>query len=392
MTARRYHGRVRVSSTRWAPGRAVLVLVLAGGLGACGPRTGTTTPGGESDDDGAAGLDPAQLQAECDRAFDAALAARTERALSAVDGGAVRADVLAALLQRMATDARLSAAGRGLVDAVVGDPAIRQQLMDALMQSASDFGALVSLGSALLSGGGDLRARAERALEGSLGALVEAAERAGLGDRLLALPEVRTLLSALFPAAPFAAAAAGARDALPATRAAQDARLRLVVPGDPAATREAGDRWAAQPAGVGCQPVVRSFPFGTATAELASVREAATVAAEQLLSTPALREETVALARDLMADASFRLALDDLLVRVLREESHARLVEAALPVLASAAVPQAAAAWAVRVAGRRGELPDLEAALAAVAADPELASLLLRFLDVLVLSEGCIEL
>lgn len=372
--------------------RVVLVLVLAGGLGACGPRTGPTTPGGEPEDDGAAGPDPAQLQAECDAAFEAALAARIERALSAVDGGATRADVLAALLQRMATDARLSAAGRGLVDAVAGDPAIRQQLMDALMQSASDLGALVSLGSALLSGGGDLRARAERALEGSLGALVEAAERAALGERLLALSEVRTLLAALFPDAPFAAAAAGARDALPATRAAQDARLRLVVPGDPAATREAGDRWAAQPAGVGCQPVVRSFPFGTAAAELASVREAAAVAAEQLLAAPAVREETVALARDLMADASFRLALDELLVRVLREEAHARLVEAALPVLSSAAVPRAAAAWAVRVAGRRGELPDLQAALAAVAADPEFASLLLRFLDVLVLSEGCIEL
>lgn len=392
MRSGRYDDRVRFEPTRRAPGRVVLLLALAGGLGACGPRTVATTAGGEPDDGGESGPDPVQLQAECDRAFAAAFAARTERALAAVDGGAVRADVLAALLHRMATDERLAAAGRALADAVAADPTIQQQLTDALMQSATDLGALVSIGSALLSGGGDLRQRAERALEGSLGALVEAAERTALAERVLGLPEVRSLLVALFPDEPFLAAVGGAREALANTRSAQDARLRLIVPVDPAATGEAADRWAAQPAGLGCQPVVRSFPLGTATAELASVRGAAVAAAEQLLAAPALRAETVALARDLMADAAFRLALDELLVRVLREESSARLVEAALPVLASDAIPRAVAAWAVRLAGRRGELAGLQPELAAVAADPELAALLLRFLDVLVLSEGCIGL
>jgi hypothetical protein len=250
----------------------------------------------------------------------------------------------------------------------------------------------VSIGSALLGGGGDLRARAERGLAGSLGALAEAAGNSRLGERLLALAEVQALLTALFSDAPFVAAVAGAREALASTRSTQDVRLRLIVPGDASATAEAADRWAAQPAGVGCQPVMRSFPVGTATAELAPVREAAVAAAEQLSDSPVVREETVALVRDLMADAGFRLALDELLVRVLREEPTVRLVEAALPVLDSAAVPRAVAAWAVRLTNRRGELPDFRGALDGIAADPDLADLLLRFLDVLVLSEGCIGL
>lgn len=364
---------------------------MAAALGACGPRTGATTPGEESDA-GAPGPDPAQLAAECENAFRAALAARTERALAATDGGALRAAALEALLRRIGGDPRPAAAGRALLDAVAADPTIRQLLTDALAQSAADLGALVSLGSALLSGGGDLQARAERALAGSIDALVEAAERAALGARLLALPEVRALLESVFPDDPFAAAASAAREALSDTRSAQDARLRLIVPGDPEATREAADRWAARPAGVGCQPVVRSFPLGIAAADLASVRELATVALEKLLAAPALREETVGLARDLMADAGFRLALDELLVRVLREEPHARLVEAALPLLGSEAVPRVVAAWAVRLTARRAELPDLRAESERVAADPELADLLLRLLDVLVLSEGCVEL
>lgn len=368
-----------------------MVLALAGGLGACGPRTGTTVPGGESDA-AEPGPDPAQVAAECESAFAAALAARTDRVLAAVDGGAVRSEALEAVLQRMAGDARLSAAGRGLVDAVAGHPAVQQQITDALVQSAADLGALVSLGSALFSGGGNLQDRAERALAGSIGALVEAAERTALAERMLALAEVRGLLVELLPDAPFERAMGPAREALSGTRAAQDARLRLIVPGDPEATREAADRWAARPAGVGCRPVVRSFPLGAAAAELASVRELAAVAAERLLAAPAVREETVALVRDLMADAAFRLALDELLVRVLREEPQARLVEAALPVLGAEAVPRAVAAWATRLARRRAELPDLGADLERVAADPELGDLLLRWLDVLVLSEGCVEL
>jgi len=367
------------------------VLALAGGLGACGPRTDTNTPGGEPDAT-EPHQDPAQAAAECERAFAAALAARTDRLLAALDGGALRAAALRAALQRMAGDARLAAAGRRLVDALAEHPVVRQQITDALVQSAADPGALLSLGSALLSGGGNLQDRAERALAGAIGALAEAAQRAALAERVLALPEVRALLLELLPDAPFDVAMRPARQALSGTRAAQDARLRWIVPGDPEATREAADRWAARPAGIGCQPVVRSFPLGAAAAELTSVRELVATAAERLAATPAVREETVALARDLMADAGFRLALDELLVRVLREESHDRLVEAALPVLGSEAVPRAAAAWAARLARRRAELPDLRADLERVAADPELGDLLLRLLDVLVLSEGCVEL
>jgi signal transduction histidine kinase len=101
----------------------------------------------------------------------------------------------------MAGDAHLAAAGRRLVDAVAEHPVVRQQITDALVQSAADPGALLSLGSALLSGGGNLQDRAERALAGAIGALAEAAERAALAERVLALPEVRALLLELRPSA-----------------------------------------------------------------------------------------------------------------------------------------------------------------------------------------------
>jgi hypothetical protein len=97
-------------------------------------------------------------------------------------------------------------------------------------------------------------------------------------------------------------------------------------------------------------------------------------------------------ALNLSAAAACRLALAALRGRGLREEPHDRLVEAARPVLGSEAVPRAAAAWAARLTSRRAELPDLRADLERVAADPELGDLLLRLLDVLVLSEGCVEL
>ena len=376
-------------------GGVLTLLALAGGLGACGPRTGASIPGGGPDATETR-PDAAPAAAECERMFAAALAARTDRVLAAVDGGAVRAAVLRAILQRMQGDARLSAAGRRLVEAVAGHPAVRQQITDALVQSAADPGALAALGSALLSGGGDPRDRVERALAGSVDALVEAlveaADRATLAERMLALPEVRGLLGELLPDAPFETAMRPVREALAGTRAAQDARLRWIVPGDPEATREAVDRWAARPPPIGCRPVARSLALGAAAADLASVRDFAATAAERLAAAPAVQEESVALVRDLMADAGFRLALDELLVRGLREESHDRLVEAALPVLGSPAVPRAVAAWAARLASRRAELPDLRDDLERVAADPQMGDLLLRLLDVLVLSEGCVEL
>jgi hypothetical protein len=93
-----------------------------------------------------------------------------------------------------------------------------------------------------------------------------------------------------------------------------------------------------------------------------------------------------------MADANFRLALDELLVRVLRGDGAADVLAAASAVMASPSVPRAVAVWAGRVLARQLELPDLGATLAPLAADPELASVLLRFLDVLVMSEGCVGL
>ena len=62
--------------------------------------------------------------------------------------------------------------------------------------------------------------------------------------------------------------------------------------------------------------------------------------------------------------------------------------QASAPDAAAAAV----AAWASRLLARRAELPDLTSVLLPLGSDPELASILRRFVEVLVMTDGCVEI
>ncbi len=369
--------------------RAALGL-LATALGGCGPRTTPAEPGptGAGDDGGAT---EAERQAECERLFDEALEARSQRALAQLDERRVRAAVLAEVVARAPGEGQFVASARALLEAVLAEPAVREELMRAFAQSSRDGDVLLSWGASLLTGQG-VEERLRQAVAQVKDALVEAARQSGLTNVLLALPEVGALLEALLPDDRFAPVVAAALGRLSQAQSAADARLRLTVPGDVEATRRSVDSWAQSPAGLDCRPVVRSFPLGAAVADLPAARAALDGAAAQLLPAAVMREETVALVRDLMADANFRLALDELLVRVLRGDGATDVVVAANAVLASPSVPRAVAVWAGRVLARRAELPDLGEVLAPLAADPDFASVLLRFLDVLVMSEGCVGL
>lgn len=354
---------------------------------ACGPRV---APAGPAPAEGAGDGGGAEVAAQCERLFADAVVARTDRALAQLDPDALRAAVLAAVAARAPADGRAAADTGALARAVLDHPAVREQLEQAIEQSSGDAGVLLSIGSALINGE-DPQQRLAAAAERAPAALLGAFREAGLARTVLALPEVRALLAALLPAEPFAAGVAEARSGLSATSAIADARRALVVPGDVAATRVATAEWAARPAGVGCQPLVRSFPLGEALADLPSAARALDQLADALLPAPAVREETVTLVRELMGDANFRLALDALFVALLRGDDDAEVAIAARAVVASPALPQAIAAWASRLLARRAELPDPTTALDALAADPDLAAVLLRFLDVLVTTEGCVE-
>ena len=61
-------------------------------------------------------------------------------------------------------------------------------------------------------------------------------------------------------------------------------------------------------------------------------------------------------------------------------------------VVAAPSLPQAVAAWASRLLARRAELPDLTSVLLPLGSDPELASILRRFVEVLVMTDGCVEI
>ena len=371
-------------------GRLVALALLATVLGGCGPRTSPTGPGPTSAGDDA-GATEVERQAECERIFDEALGARSQQVLAQVDERRVRAAVLAEVVARAPGTGQLVASARALLESVLAEPAVREQLMQAFAQSSGDGDVLLSWGASLLSG-----QRVEERLRQAIGrvedALVEAAQQSGLRSVVLGLPEVGELAAALLPAERFAPVVAEALGRLSQAQSVADARLRLIVPGDVEATGRSVDAWAQGPAGLDCQPLVRSFPLGAALADLPTAQAALDQAAAQLLPTVVLREETVALVRDLMADANFRLALDELLVRVLRGDGAADVLAAASAVMASPSLPRAVAVWAGRVLARRAELPDLGEALASLAADPELASVLLRFFDVLVMSEGCVGL
>jgi hypothetical protein len=374
------------------PARVIVLLALLGGpAAACGPHGGAVEPAGGGGADAVAAVpDEEELRAECERLFQVALSARIDRALGRIDAAALRAAVLATAVAQSATDGPTAVDARALAQAVLTDPAVREQLLQAMVQASGDGGVMVALGTALFSGG--IEQRLVEAAERAQDALVGAFRRSGLDAAVLALPEVRELLAVLLPTEPFGAAVAVARASLVQARSVADAALRLIVPGDVEATRSSVDAWAAQPAGIGWAPLVRSFPFAESVAGLPAAAAALDALADAVLTTAAVREETIVLVRELLADASFRLALDELFVRLLRGDPEAEVESAARAVVGSPALPQAASAWAVRLLARRGELPGPVPALAALAADADLASVLLRFLDVLATSEGCVGL
>jgi len=372
--------------------RVVVLCGLLGGLTlACGPRASPTGPGAGGSTDGAVLPDPAAAQAECERTFEAALVERTARALAQVDERAVRGAVVLEAMARTAAASSLVTGARGLATAVLADPAVRDQLMQAALQSSGDAGVLLSWGAQLFSGV-DVEQRLRQVLERVQTALGGAVGEGDLAPRLMTLPPVAELLAVLFPAEAFAAPLAQAQSSLAQSRSVADAKLRLIVPEDPEATRRAVEDWAGRPAGIGCQPLVRRFGLAEAIADLTSSRDVLEQASGPWFASPVVREETIALARDLMADANFRLALDELFVRAMRDDSDADVLVAARAVVASTALPQAVGQWAGRVVGRQAELPDLRDDLAVLADDPELASVLQRWLDILVMSDGCVEL
>jgi hypothetical protein len=374
------------------PASAIALLAAFAPLAtaACGPRTGPATGGPEPGPD-AAGPDPAAI-AECARIFEEGLARRMAQAEANVAAVDVRGEVVAAALLRVAGDERLGAAGRGLVESVLAASAVRDQLADVVLGAAGDFGAQAAVVTALFNGTApDVESILRRAGDRALAALAAAGDPGDLSAALLAAPPVPELLRALLPDDPFAEALAEARGRVRDGQSAADARLRLVVPGDVDATRTAVEAWVSRPAGLGCTPLVRRFPLAEAIGDLPSARATAVDAGLALLEDPAVREETVALARDLLADATLRLALDELFVRSLRGDDPGALDRAARAVVASPALPPAVGAWAGRLLARRADLPDLGPRLRQLAADPEFVSVLARFLDVLVFSAGCVE-
>ncbi|MBI5487628.1 MAG: hypothetical protein HY905_09870 [Deltaproteobacteria bacterium] len=373
--------------------RVVLRVLVLCGLGlACGPRTPPTGPGPEGEEAGAAtGPTAEELRSECTRLFYAGVAARASAAMVQLEGVVVRSAVLLEAVGRSASGGRPATEAVALGRAVLADPAVRRQLMEAIAQSSGDVGVLVSLGSALL-GGDDLEQRLLEAGERAQQALTEASRASGLGARVLALPDVGTLLEALFPSLPFQAAVASAEVVLLQSGAVADAEVRLIVPGDVEATRVAVDAWASRPAGLGCEPLVSRFPLAESVADLPAAGAALDAVAGSLLPSVPMREETIALARDLLADAGFRLALDELFVRLLRGDAAPAISSAAEVVVALPVLPQAIAAWASRLTARRAELPDLTPVLLSLASDPEMASILRRFVEVVVMTDGCIGL
>jgi hypothetical protein len=373
------------------PLRGLLGVVLAAVVAAgCGPRTEPAVPEPVEPDDAVPG-DP-DVRAECDRLFDQALRERQARAESGLDPVAIRSAVAGEAFLGVTGDPEVSAAADGLLRTILSHPAVAAALSDAVRSAASDRGAQFAFLAGLLDGGmAGIEARIEAASDRAFAAISAVEGRDGRVRAWLALPAVGALWLRLLPDAPFEAALADARSAVAASRAVADLRTLLVVPGDPDATRRALAEWVDRAPRIGCSPVARSAGLPAAVAGVPAVARLAPDVAVRLLHANVVRGEAVALARDLLADANFRLALDDLLVRAIRGDDDAALERAAAALLAVPALPAAVGAAAGRLAERVGELPDLTPTLEAVSADGDFRAVLARFLELLATTEGCLE-